>query len=47
MNTATKWQRFKYYPVLPLGDEGRIVTGSKEHITLLETSIMPGEKKSI
>lgn len=42
MNTATKWQRFKYYPVLPLGDEGRIVTGSKEHITLSRMAAAEG-----
>lgn len=26
--------RFKYSPLLPLGEDGRIVTGSKEHIAL-------------
>lgn len=30
----SKWQRFKYLPLLPLGEEGKIVTGSKEHIML-------------
>ena len=29
-----KWQRYKYMPVLPLGEDGRLVTGSKEHIAL-------------
>ncbi len=29
-----KWQRFRYIPVLPLGKDGRRVTGSKEHIAL-------------
>ena len=29
-----RWQRFRYLPVLPLGEEGRLVTGSKEHIAL-------------
>lgn len=29
-----KWNRFRYLPVLPLGEEGRLVTGSKEHIRL-------------
>ncbi len=29
-----KWTRFQYLPVLPLGEDGRIVTGSKEHINL-------------
>ena len=30
----SKWQRYKYMPVLPLGEDGRLVTGSKEHIAL-------------
>lgn len=29
-----KWQRFLYQPVLPLGEDGRRVTGSEEHIRL-------------
>ncbi len=29
-----KWQRFRYIPVLPLGKDGKRVTGSKEHIAL-------------
>ena len=29
-----KWQRSFYQPVLPLGEDGRKVTGSKEHIAL-------------
>ncbi|MDY2937348.1 MAG: glycoside hydrolase family 3 C-terminal domain-containing protein [Fusicatenibacter sp.] len=29
-----KWQRNKYLPVLPLGKDGRRVTGSAEHIAL-------------
>ncbi len=29
-----RWQRFFYQPVLPLGDDGRLVTGSREHIAL-------------
>lgn len=29
-----KWQRFQYLPVLPLGEDGRVVTGSREHICL-------------
>ena len=27
-----KWTRMKYYPVIPLGDDGKCVTSSKEHI---------------
>ncbi|MBQ3022065.1 MAG: glycoside hydrolase family 3 C-terminal domain-containing protein [Clostridia bacterium] len=27
-----KWTRMKYYPCKPLGEDGRCVTGSKEHI---------------
>lgn len=29
-----KWQRFKFMPLIPLGDDGKIVTGSKGHIAL-------------
>lgn len=29
-----KWTRFKYQPVLPLGQDGTVATGSKEHIAL-------------
>jgi beta-glucosidase len=29
-----KWQRFRYYPLLPLGEDGRLVTGSQAHIDL-------------
>lgn len=29
-----KWQRFRYLPIIPLGEDGRLVTGSKEHIAL-------------
>lgn len=29
-----KWQRSFFQPVLPLGEDGRRVTGSKEHIVL-------------
>ena len=42
MNTANKWQRFKYYPLLPLGEEGRIVTGSREHIALSRMAAAEG-----
>ena len=30
----SKWQRYKFMPVRPLGEDGKIVTGSKEHIAL-------------
>ena len=30
----SKWQRYKFMPVQPLGEDGKIVTGSKEHIAL-------------
>ena len=30
----SKWQRYKYLPVLPLGEDGRLITGCKEHIAL-------------
>lgn len=29
-----KWQRYKYMPVLPMGEGGKLLTGSKEHIAL-------------
>ena len=29
-----KWQRYIYYPVIPLGKDGRVITGCKEHIAL-------------
>lgn len=29
-----KWTRFLYQPVLPLGEEGKRITGSREHIAL-------------
>jgi len=29
-----KWQRFQFLPLLPLGEDGRIVTGCREHIRL-------------
>lgn len=29
-----KWHRLKYQPVLPLGENGEMVTGSAEHIAL-------------
>ena len=29
-----KWQRFKFLPLLPLGEDGQIVTGCRAHIQL-------------
>jgi len=29
-----KWTRIKYLPVLPMGDDGRLATGSQKHIEL-------------
>lgn len=37
-----KWQRYKYLPLLPLGEDGRIVTGCKEHIQLSRTAAAEG-----
>ena len=42
MNTVNKWQRFKYLPLIPLGKDGRIVTGSKEHIALSRMAAAEG-----
>ena len=38
----SKWQRYKYLPVLPLGEGGRIVTGSDEHIRLSRQAAAEG-----
>ena len=37
-----KWLRFKYYPILPLGGEGRLVTGCAEHIALSRKAAAEG-----
>lgn len=37
-----KWQRFRYTPCLPLGEDGRCVTGSKEHIELSREAATEG-----
>ena len=37
-----KWQRFQYLPVLPLGEDGRIVTGCREHIRLSRRAAAEG-----
>lgn len=37
-----KWNRFKYTPVRPLGQDGRLVTGSPEHIRLSRTAAAEG-----
>ena len=29
-----KWTRFRYQPVLPMGEDGKRITGCKEHIQL-------------
>ena len=38
----TKWRRFKYLPVAPLGKDGRLVTGSPKHIRLSRTAAAEG-----
>lgn len=38
----SKWKRYKYLPVLPLGEDGKIVTGSKEHIALSRKAAAEG-----
>lgn len=38
----TKWSRFKFTPVLPLGKDGTLVTGSKEHIELSRRAAAEG-----
>ena len=37
-----KWQRFKFLPVLPLGEDGKIVTGSKAHTALSRKAAAEG-----
>ena len=37
-----KWQRIKYMPCTPLGEDGRIVTGCKEHIELSRKAACEG-----
>ncbi len=37
-----KWQRFKYLPVKPLGEDGRTVTGCQEHIRLSRKAAAEG-----
>ncbi len=37
-----KWQRYKYLPLMPLGENGRIVTGSPEHIRLSRQAAADG-----
>jgi beta-glucosidase-like glycosyl hydrolase len=38
----TGWQRFLYQPCLPLGDEGRRATGSRDHIELSRAAASEG-----
>ena len=38
----SKWQRCKFMPVQPLGEDGKIVTGSKEHIALSRKAAAEG-----
>ena len=37
-----KWQRFRYYPLLPLGENGSIVTGCQRHIDLSRQAAAEG-----
>lgn len=37
-----RWARAKYQPVLPLGEDGRRITGSREHITLSKEAAKEG-----
>lgn len=37
-----RWARAKYQPVLPLGEDGRRITGSSEHITLSKDAAKEG-----
>ena len=37
-----KWQRHRFHPVLPLGEDGRLATGSREHIQLSRKAAAEG-----
>ena len=37
-----RWGRYFYTPVLPLGEDGKLVTGSKEHIELAKNVAREG-----
>ena len=37
-----KWQRLQYLPCLPLGEDGRLATGSREHLTLSKEAAKEG-----
>ena len=37
-----RWGRYQYTPVLPLGKDGRLLTGSKEHIELSKKAAAEG-----
>ena len=37
-----KWTRIKYLPVLPMGDDGRLATGSQKHIDLSRMAACEG-----
>lgn len=37
-----RWARAKYQPVLPLGEDGRRVTASREHIALSKEAAKEG-----
>lgn len=41
-NVMEKWHRLKYQPVLPLGENGEMVTGSAEHIALSRRAAAEG-----
>ncbi|MCM1235167.1 MAG: hypothetical protein NC489_34135, partial [Ruminococcus flavefaciens] len=37
-----KWLRYQYQPCRPLGEDGRVVSGSKEHIALSRMAAAEG-----
>ncbi len=37
-----KWQRFRYYPMIPLGKNGSVITGCKAHIALSRKAAAEG-----
>ena len=42
MKKTVKWQRLRYMPMIPLGEDGRRATASKAHIDLSREAACEG-----
>ena len=42
MKKSVKWQRLRYMPMIPMGEDGRRVTASKAHIDLSREAACEG-----